>query len=132
MDREGEFDALAIRRALIDLSGTLASLRERLEPRERTLNRPELTPPHRRPPDDADTQALGVVHDLLSLPSAGLQASEIFARAMDRGARLLAIERAMLFVVDAGQGRLVGRAARGFRREDLGSVAVTPGEGIVG
>src|SRR5262245_39889543 len=129
MDRESEFDALAIRGALIDLSRTLDSLRERLEPHERTPNRSELTPPHRRAPDDADTQALGIVHELLFHPSAGLRPSEIFERTMDRVARVLAIERAMLFVVDAGGGRLVGRAARGFRREDLGSIAVAPGEG---
>jgi hypothetical protein len=50
MDRESEFDALAIREALIHLSRTLDSLRERLELRERTQSRdddPEM-PPSRR------------------------------------------------------------------------------------
>src|SRR5262245_30908236 len=132
MDRESEFDALAIRGALVDLSRTLDSLRERLETRERTHSHSELTPPHRRTPAELDAQALGIVQDLLSPPSADLQAGEIFARAMDRVSRVLAVERAMLFVVDTGEGRLVARAARGFRKEDLGSIAVAAGEGIVG
>jgi signal transduction histidine kinase len=132
MDRESEFDAQAIREALIDLSRTLDSLRERLEPRERTQSQSELTPPHRRAAAEADAQALGIVYDLLSPLSVGLQPGEMFAHALDRLARPLAIERAMLFVVDAGEGRLVARAARGFRKEDLGSIVVAPGEGIVG
>ena len=132
MDREGDFDALAIKGALIDLSRTLDSLRERLEPRERTQSYSELSPPHHGTPAEPDAQTLGIVHELLSPPSAGLQPSEILAHAMDRVARPLAIRRAMLFVTAAGEGRLVARAARGFRKEDLGSISVTPGEGIVG
>src|SRR5262249_51032004 len=49
-----------------------------------------------------------------------------------RVSRPLAVERAMLFIADTGGRRLVARAARGFRKEDLGSIAVAPGEGIVG
>ena len=132
MDREGELDALAIKGALIDLSRTLDSLRERLEPRDRSQSYSELSPPHHGTPAEPDAQTLGIVHELLSPPSAGLQPGEILAHAMDRVARPLAIERAMLFVTAAGEGRLVARAARGFRKEDLGSISVTPGEGIVG
>ena len=79
MDREGEFDALAIKGALIDLSRTLDSLRERLEPRERMRSYSELSPPHHGTPAEPDGQTLGIVHELLSPPSAGLQPSEILA-----------------------------------------------------
>src|SRR5262249_23944069 len=126
MDRESEFDALAIRGALVDLSRTLDSLRERLEPRERPRSHSELTPPHRRAQAEPEAQALGIVHDLFSPPSADLQAGEIFARAMDRVSRVLVVERAMLFVVDKAEGRIVARAARGFRKDDLGSITVAP------
>ena len=132
MDREGDVDAPALRAALIDLSRTLDSLRERLEPRERPRNHQGLVPPDRGAPADPDARALGIVQGLLSSPSAGLQPDEIFARAMERASRQIAAERAMLFLVEAGESRLVARAARGFRKEDLGSISVQPGEGIVG
>src|SRR5262245_13093081 len=132
MDRESEFDALAIRGALIHLSRTLDALRERLEPRERTQSHPELTPPRRRAPAEAEAQTLDIVHDLLSPPPTDLEAGEIFGRAMDRVSRVLVVERAMLFVLDTALGRLVARAARGFRKEDLGSITVAPGEGVLG
>ena len=51
---------------------------------------------------------------------------------MDRVSRLLAADRALLFVLDDATGRLVPRSGRGFRRDDMESVALAPGEGLVG
>ncbi len=51
---------------------------------------------------------------------------------MDRVSRLLAADRALLFVLDDTTGRLVPRSGRGFRRDDLETVVLDPGEGLVG
>src|SRR5262249_27203466 len=125
------FDALAFR-ALIDFSRTLESLREHVEPRNRGSSDAGLGHSDRGAAADRDAQALGVVQDLLSPHPAGLQSGEIFERATGRVSRLLSAERAMLFLVAAGEQRLVARAARGFRKEDLGSISLEPGEGVVG
>ncbi|HYB42411.1 MAG TPA: GAF domain-containing protein, partial [Candidatus Methylomirabilis sp.] len=81
---------------------------------------------------DPDPRALGIIHELLSIPSAGLDPGELFALAMDRASRLLSADRAMLFVAERGGERLTPRSAHGFRREDLESTAIRPGEGLVG
>src|SRR5258706_11070429 len=132
MDRDGDADTLALRAALIDLSRTLDSLREHLEPRERARSHPGLIPSAPGGPADPVPQGFGIVHDLLSPLSAGHQPDEIFARALERATRLLVAERAMLLLIEAGESLLVARAALGFRKEDLGSLSVPPGEGIVG
>src|SRR5215472_7946446 len=83
------------------------------------------------PTDDA-AAAVAFVEDILAIPSMSLDPGELFSLAMGRAARLVRADRAMLFVARADGGGLVPRSAHGFRREDLESIAVQPGEGIVG
>ena len=132
MDREflpPDVDPLALRPALTDLCRALDSLRDR-------LSRGDLTAAPARDvraiEPDADARALGIVQELLSIPSAGLPPNDLFTLAVERASRLLAADRAMLFVAGADGSRLVPRAAHGFRREDLGSTSVQAGEGIIG
>ncbi len=107
--------------------------------RER-LRRLERVPSQSAPPArdsgvtvaNGDPQALAIVQEILSIPSSGLHPSELFTLAMERASRLLAADRAMLFVAESGGARLVPRSAHGFRREDLESTSVRPGEGIIG
>lgn len=109
----------------------LDALRERLARLERGARGPAegaAVPPT----TDPDLQALTVVQDILSIPASGLDPAELFALAMDRTSRLLAADRAMLFVAEPGGGRLVARSAHGFRRDDLMSITMHPGEGMVG
>src|SRR5262245_51767414 len=128
MDREGDVDIRGLRAALTDLSRTLDSLREYLEPKQPAASRPAVG----SAPTDPDAASLGIAHELLSLPSRELRPGEVFDRAMERTSKLLGADRAMLFLVETGDGRLVARAARGFRKEDLGVLSVRIGEGIVG
>jgi signal transduction histidine kinase len=111
----------AVRAALAELGDVLETLRERLA--DGTI--PE---PH----PDRDAHALDIFQEILSVPPLGLPPGELFGLAMDRVSRLLAADRALLFVVDETSGRLVPRSGRGFRRDDLESVAIDPGEGLVG
>ena len=119
-----------VRGELAEISRAIQSLGERLGRLERTAEAPAREPS--AAPVDAEPPGLGIVQDILSIPSAGLHPSELFTLAMDRASRLLAADRAMLFVADPNGGRLVPRSAKGFRREDLESTSVQPGEGIVG
>src|SRR6266542_414067 len=124
---------LALQPWAADLYQALDSLRERLGRLERVSS--QSAPPARDSGvtlADGDPQALGIVQEILSIPSSGLHPSELFTLAMDRASRLLAADRAMLFVAESGGARLVPRSAHGFRREDLESTSVRPGEGIVG
>ena len=111
----------SVRVALSQLGDVLESLRERLG----DGRRPELHA-------DRDAHALDIFQEILSVPPLGLPPGELFGLAMDRVSRLLAADRALLFVLDDATGRLVPRSGRGFRRDDLESVALTPGEGLVG
>src|SRR2546426_10738959 len=128
-----DVDPLALRSSLSELCQALDSLRER-------LGRWERAPGHPAPaagdfggaPAHPDAQALDIVQEILSVPGAGLHPSELFTLAIDRASRLLAADRAMLFVAESGGTRLVPRSAHGFRREDLESTSIRPGEGIVG
>src|SRR6266545_2547502 len=110
---------LALQPSAADLYQALDSLRERLGRLERVSS--QSAPPAR-----------DIVQEILSIPSSGLHPSELFTLAMDRASRLLAADRAMLFVAESGGARLVPRSAHGFRREDLESTSVRPGEGIIG
>jgi GAF domain-containing protein len=76
-----------------------------------------------------DPQALARVQEILTVPASGLSPSEVFGLVMDRAARLLDADRAMLFVLDPERAALVPTAARGFRRDDLGGLSVPAGEG---
>jgi signal transduction histidine kinase len=135
MDREPppDIDPLALRPALTELSRVLASLCDRLDRRERAGA--HAAPMVSEPGGvraDADARTLGIAQEILAIPSAGLDQNDLFTLATDRASRLLAADCAMLFVAEAGGSRLVPRAAHGFRREDLASTSVRPGEGIIG
>ena len=111
----------SVRAALSQLGDVLESLREGLG----DGRRPELHA-------DRDAHALDIFQEILSVPPLGLPPGELFGLAMDRVSRLLAADRAVLFVLDDTTGRLVPRSGRGFRRDDLESVVLDPGEGLVG
>jgi signal transduction histidine kinase/CheY-like chemotaxis protein len=136
MDREflpSDVDPLALRPALIDLCRALDSLRDRLSRYEhRAAQSGAPAPDPGGVQADADARALGIVQELLAIPAASVPPNDLFTLAMDRASRLLAADRAMLFVAEAGGSRLVARAAHGFRREDLESTWVRAGEGIIG
>ncbi|HKA61914.1 MAG TPA: GAF domain-containing protein [Methylomirabilota bacterium] len=81
---------------------------------------------------ERDEHALAIFQEILSLPPIGLPPGELFGLAMDRLSRLLAADRALLFVLDEATGRLVPRSGRGVRREEMESVSFDPREGLVG
>jgi signal transduction histidine kinase len=124
-----DLDAPALRAAWPEICQALDSLRERLS---RLVWGGYQGASSASPPGDADPPALAIVQEILSMPSSSLHPSELFTLAMDRLSRLLAADRAMLFVAEAGGARLVPRSAHGFRRDDLESIALQPGEGLVG
>ena len=80
----------------------------------------------RRPGGDA----LSTVEEVLAIPAAGSEPQELFTLATDRICRLLGADRVMLFAAEGGHLR--PRSARGFRRDDLDSIVVEAGDGIVG
>jgi signal transduction histidine kinase/CheY-like chemotaxis protein len=111
----------SVRAALSQLGDVLDSLRERLgDGATADLHA------------DRDARALDIFQEILSVPPLGLPPGELFGLAMDRVSRLLAADRTLLFVPDEATGRLVPRSGRGFRREDMESVILDPGEGLVG
>jgi signal transduction histidine kinase len=135
MDREAlppDSDPLALAAALSELCRALASLRERLGPEVPGSESPAASRDLPHPPADADRRVLAIVHELLAGSPPDLPPSGLFAVALDRAARWLGADRAMLFVAEDRGARLIPRAARGFRREDLGATVVRPGEGIIG
>ena len=118
------------------LRATLAEMAEILESARERLREPPTDPgAEGRRLDHAaerDDHTLAIFQEILSVPPLGLPPGELFALAMDRLSRLLAADRALLFVLDDATGRLVARSARGFRREDVESLALDPGEGLIG
>ena len=128
-----DVDPLALRPCLSELCQALDSLRERLGRWERAPVQPApRAGDFGGAPAHPDAQSLDIVQEILSVPAAGLPPSELFTLAIDGASRLLAADRAMLFVAESGGTRLVPRSAHGFRREDLESTSIRPGEGIVG
>ena len=81
---------------------------------------------------ERDEHALAIFQEILSVPPLGLPPGELFALAMDRLSRLLAADRALLFVHDEATGRLVPRSSRGFRREEMETLALDPSQGLIG
>jgi signal transduction histidine kinase/CheY-like chemotaxis protein len=124
-----DLDPRALDSALAELARTIDGLRDRLRGRERA--------PSREAPAGAGHEVAPAggdeftpVQEILSIPASGLQPRELFTLATDRVSRLLAADRVMLFVAEGN--RLLPRSARGFRRDDLESIVVEPGEGMVG
>lgn len=111
----------SVRAALSQLGDVLERLRERLG-----------DGPSPEPRSDRDAPALDIFQEILSVPPLGLPPGELFGLAMDRVSRLLAADRTLLFILDEVTGRLVPRSGRGFRRDDMDSLALEPGEGLVG
>jgi signal transduction histidine kinase len=111
----------SVRAALSQLGDILESLRERLGDEAR-----------RETEAGRDEHALDIFQEILSVPPLGLPPGELFGLALDRVSRLLAADRTVLFVRDDGTGRLIPRSGRGFRRDDIESLALEPGEGLVG
>jgi signal transduction histidine kinase/CheY-like chemotaxis protein len=128
-----DLDPPGVRPSLPELLRALDAIRDRLTRLERAAGAPSPSAGVGIPAaGGADAPALAIVQDILSIPSMGLDPGELFTLAMDRASRLLSADRTMLFVAEPGGGRLVPRSAHGFRREDLPSISVRPGEGMVG
>ena len=129
----GEPQSPALQHSIAEISRTLDALREGLRRLESGDTGSVPAPPAAA---DAvlpvDPKALAGVQEILAVPSSGFAPSEVFGLAMDRAARLLDADRAMLFVGDPERSLLVPVAARGFRRDDLGGLTIPPGEGVVG
>jgi len=125
-----DLDPPVLRTTLSELRQALDSLSEHLSRLERGGGSGAGAADRRTA--DSDDNTLALFQEILSIPSAGLEPGELYALAVDRVARLLAADRTMLFVVEAPSGRLVPRSARGFRRDDLLTVSLLPGEGLVG
>jgi signal transduction histidine kinase len=86
-----------------------------------------------RPSDSRDPNgALSLGREILAIPSAGLEPAEVFSLAMDRVARLLSADRAMLFIWEEENSSLMARAGRGFRRADLDTISIKAGNGLIG
>jgi signal transduction histidine kinase len=129
----GERQPPAVQESISEIGRALEGLRERI----RRLETGEALPARDADPA-GDTvlavapEALAGIQEILSVPSSGLSPGEVFGLVMDRAVHLLDADRAMLFVFDPEREALVPTAARGFRRDDLGSLAVPSGEGVVG
>ena len=111
----------SLRAILAEMGEVLESARERLRessPGSGAEGRPSELAAER------DEHALAIFQEILSVPPLGLPPGELFALAMDRLSRLLAADRALLFVHDETTGRLVPRSGRGFRREDLEALKI--------
>jgi signal transduction histidine kinase len=119
-----------LRTALLELREILDSLSERLSRLERAGTVTAGSAAERAP--DSDEATLALFQEILSIPAAGLDPGELYALAVDRVARLLAADRTMLFVIEAPSSRLIPRSARGFRRDDLPTISLLAGEGLVG
>ena len=115
----------AVHATLSGLSDAVARLRDILHEAESEARSPGLLA-------ERDEHALAIFQEILSLPPVGLPPGELFGLAMDRLSRLLAADRALLFVLDGATGRLVPRSGRGVRREEMESVSFDPREGLVG
>lgn len=117
--------APAVHTALSGLVETVARLRQVLREAESEEQARGLLA-------ERDEHALAIFQEILSLPPIGLPPGELFGLAMDRLSRLLAADRALLFVLDEATGRLVPRSGRGVRREEMESASFDPREGLVG
>src|SRR5437899_2073390 len=119
-----------------DLHGALVEIRRSIESLAHRFRRAALSPSSLGPrvaaeaPEERDAFTVG--EEILAIPSSGLEPSQVFSLAMDRVARVLTADRAMLFTWDALASRLVPRAGRGFRRDDLETISIKAGDVLVG
>jgi signal transduction histidine kinase len=131
-DREQTQDlhTRALRESLSEISRTFESLRERVK----QLSRPGAPPGSwmAGAVTQVDPASLRGVDDILAIPTSGLEPGQVLEAALERLGPLLAVDRTMLFLLDPVSGRLMPRAGQGFRRGDLGEIAVARGEGLVG
>ena len=120
--------------AQASLRAILAEMREVLESARERLREASSGADGRRSElaAERDEHALAIFQEILSVPPLGLPPGELFALAMDRLSRLLAADRALLFVHDEATGRLVPRSSRGFRREEMETLALDPSQGLIG
>ena len=130
---QGQAPPAAVHESISEIGRALESLRERI----RRLEAGEAVPAREADPSGdsivaVDGKALAGMQEILAVPASGLAPAEVFGLAMDRATRLLDADRAMLFVVDPERSALVPTAARGFRRDDLGGLAIPAGEGVIG
>jgi signal transduction histidine kinase len=120
--------------AQASLRAILAEMREVLESARERLREASPGADGRRSElaAERDERALAIFQEILSVPPLGLPPGELFALALDRLSRLLAADRALLFVHDEATGRLVPRSSRGFRREEMETLALDPSQGLIG
>lgn len=119
------------------LRDSLAEIRQSLDALASRFHRLEAdqspAPRAGRPSDGPEaSDALSVGREILAIPSSGLAPAQVFTLAMDRVARLLSADRAMLFLWEEKRSCLVARAGRGFRRDDLDTVSIKAGDGLIG
>lgn len=128
--------------SLAEVSRTLDSLRRRLQQLEAPDAQPSPASPETpsaiprvdvgQPLTETQQEALAHLQEILSIQPTGLEPMEVLGLAVDRITRLLMVDRVVLFLFDAEQGRLQPRAARGFRQDDLTEFSILSGEGLVG
>ena len=130
-------DAKVLPHVLSEVRQSLHALADRLHRLEAIIG-PSPSPPPISPAEGSHVEKtekldpLSVGQEILAIPSSGLEPAQVFSLAMDRVARLLSADRAMLFVWEPEGSRLVARAGRGFRRDDLETISIKAGDGIVG
>ncbi|HWM79488.1 MAG TPA: GAF domain-containing protein, partial [Methylomirabilota bacterium] len=130
-------DAKVLPDVLGEVRQSLHALADRLHRLEAIVG-PSPSPPPIPPAEGSHIEQtekrdpLSVGQEILAIPSSGLEPAQVFSLAMDRVARLLSADRAMLFVWEPEGSRLVARAGRGFRRDDLETISIKAGDGIVG
>src|SRR5262245_18072417 len=78
-----------------------------------------------------DRDALSIGQEILAIPSAGLEPAQVFSLAMDRVARLLSADRAMLCVWGQDSVCFRARAGRGVRSGDVDRISIEAGEGLI-
>jgi signal transduction histidine kinase len=132
-----ERGAKILRNSLGEIRQSLDALADRLQRLEAvpggSSTVPGVMPAESLPAESpVEGEALSIGQEILAIPSSGLEPSQVFSLATDRVARLLSADRSMLFVWDAEGARLVARAGRGFRSDDLETISIKAGDGLVG
>jgi signal transduction histidine kinase len=127
-----ESGAQVLRDSLDEIRQSLDALADRLQRLETAPGGSPPTPGITPGDSPEERNALSAGQEILAIPSSGLDPAQVFSLAMDRVARLLSADRAMLFVWEPDSSRLVARAGRGFRRDDLETISIKAGEGLVG